>query len=336
MFLAVIALATAVALAVRSFPAPGLVIAAASLVLDDVAQAGRCAPSASPADADSPLGAVGLGAYSPGSGFVRAQMATWERSRPDGGQGYSAAAVPTTERGSAAASNVPVGEATMQWACPNAEPNAGPISTEVATAGELVAPRGGGTVLHDDGGRRVAGPRVEAGWCDLAARPVAQSRPRPASRPGAQQAGGELGDDLRLGVAAHRAEDGAEPRRRRVAIAGTSVWGGRRPGASSAGCPALEGEAEPTIVQVDARGRLDEPRPEPGRVRLDQADRPATIIGRAQVRRVAAPARCGQCRCPLCVEGVDTIERPCEQRCAVGALVQHGRAVVRGELARPR
>ena len=77
----------------------------------------------------------------------------------------------------------------------------------------------------------------------------------------------------------------------RVAIAGHSVCGGRRPGASSAGWPALQAEAEPAVVDVDAGRRLDEPRAEARRVGLDEADGHPAGVGRAQVRRVAGRRR---------------------------------------------
>ena len=79
-------------------------------------------------------------------------------------------------------------------------------------------------------------------------------------------------------------------RRRAMPSAGDSVCGGRRPGPNSAGWPGLEVEADPTVVEVDAGVRLDEPRSEPGGVRLDQRHAHPVAVDRAQVRGVAVAA----------------------------------------------
>ena len=72
--------------------------------------------------------------------------------------------------------------------------------------------------------------------------PLSAHRPALIAAVGAlavpEQAGRELEQDLRLGVAAHRAEHGHQIGRRAKRSAGDNVCGGRRPGPNSAGWPA--------------------------------------------------------------------------------------------------
>ena len=82
----------------------------------------------------------------------------------------------------------------------------------------------------------------------------------------------------------------------RVTSAGASVWGGRRPGASSAGWPGAEAEADAPVVEEDAGRRLDEVGAPPRRVRLDERDAHAVAVdgaARRSSRRPAAAAMLG-------------------------------------------
>jgi hypothetical protein len=90
-----------------------------------------------------------------------------------------------------------------------------------------------------------------------------------------------------------------------------------------------QAEAEASVVQVDARRRLDEPRTEATGVRLDQAHRHPTVVGGAEVRGVARHGRGGA------QAGVRDVDHPepavelSDQSCAVGALVQQLGPIVR-------
>ena len=69
--------------------------------------------------------------------------------------------------------------------------------------------------------------------------------------------------------------------------AGHSVCGGRRPGANSAGWPSASENPRPRFCRlIDVVGSTRH-EPKPGRVGLDQADRPAVRVSGAQVRGVA-------------------------------------------------
>ncbi len=189
------------------------------------------------------------------------------------------------ERGSAAAANAPLGSTAITWAWPKPESNGGATSTRWPRAASPSVPRRRGVTLDGDRRRSAAGPRVEP-------------RPRPAQRPARRSDGGggrlgvdehprrQLEQDLRLGVAAHRAEHGGQ-----LTVAsrhGRTQRVRRSPARPQLGRVALvEVEPEPAVVEVDARRRLDEPRPEAGGVGLDQADRCPAGVGRAEVRRVA-------------------------------------------------
>ena len=81
-------------------------------------------------------------------------------------------------------------------------------------AASPVAPRRRGVALDDDRRRPAARPRVEARRRARAAPSAARRRRRRALAAG-EQPGGELEQDLRLGVAAHRAEHGGQ-----LAVAG--------------------------------------------------------------------------------------------------------------------
>ncbi len=74
---------------------------------------------------------------------------------------------------------------------------------------------------------------------------------------------------------------------RSVTIAGVSVCGGCRPGAYSGRVPFLDREAEPAVVQVDARRRLEQVAPEARGVRLDERHADAVPVDDAQRGRVA-------------------------------------------------
>ena len=157
---------------------------------------------------------------------------------------------------------------------------------DVAALGESGAPRVRGVTFdRQTAGPLGRGPGVEPALRTVQRPPAGVHRGRRALTV-VEQPGGQLQEDLRLGVAAHRAEHRQRARRPRVASAGESVCGGRRPGPYSAGCPAPQREADATVVEVDAGVRLDEPRAEPGRVRLDQ--------------RHAHPVRCRRCRGRWC------------------------------------
>ena len=73
----------------------------------------------------------------------------------------------------------------------------------------------------------------------------------------------------------------------RVASAGTSVCGGRRPAVSSAGCPGARENPSPRLCRLMPVVGSTSHEPKPDGVRLDQADGPPAVVGRAQVRRVA-------------------------------------------------
>ena len=121
---------------------------------------------------------------------------------------------PTRARGSAAALNEPSGSTTIAWAWPNAPSKAGATATSWpravrsahASVGDAVLerpPSAAAAAVHVS--KPVAGPRsTQRGAATASAAPA----------PWCEQAGGELGDDLGLGVAAHRARARRRARRR--------------------------------------------------------------------------------------------------------------------------
>ena len=202
---------------------------------------------------------------------------------------------------------------------------------DVATLAQHRRPRGWGVVLDDHGGRHLAVPRVEPGRPRRAAPPAARPRPRRRRRLVVQETGGELGDDRGwASPPVGRARRRAAPSR--VASAGTSVCGGRRPGVSSAGCPGAREKPSPRLCRLMpvVGSTSHEPKPEAfDWIRLTA--QPA-VVGRAQVRRVAgvgcrrsAAARSGSI-VPARRDGAS------EQSGAVGAVVEHVRAIERGGL----
>ena len=141
------------------------------------------------------------------------------------------AALPTRPRGSAARGEAcRSGSTTMAWACPKPESNAGASATTwPRAASPHASPRGRGPRPRRPAHRhwstcrsRVAGP------CS-AQRPARDGVGHGAA--GAEQPGGELEQDLRLGVAAHRAEHRGAARRRGSPSPGTACAAAAGPGA---------------------------------------------------------------------------------------------------------
>ncbi len=108
-----------------------------------------------------------------------------------------------------------------------------------------------------------------------------------------------------------------------MASAGESVCGGRRPGPYSAGWPGREAEADPAVVEVDAGVRLDQPRAEAGRVRLDQRHAHPVRVGGAQIGGVAGAAGRRAAAGALRVDQARSCLDRRQQGDAVGPFVQH-------------
>ena len=163
------------------------------------------------------------------------------RSRP---------ALPTRARGSAAAANVPVGSTTMAWAWPKPESNAGAASTSWPASASPRAPRRSGAWPSTT---TVGGPPL-----------VHVSNP--VARPRSAQRGARRRRRRRDCRAANRraatcsricgwasppiVPNTAASAPSRVAIAGHSVCGGRRPGASSAGWPGCRQKPRPRLCRL--------------------------------------------------------------------------------------
>ena len=166
-------------------------------------------------------------------------------------------------------------------------------------------------------------PRVEPGDRARAAPSDRRRRPRPGDLAVVEQARRELQQDLRLGVAAHRAEHRAKRAVGASPSPGTACAAAGGRAANSAGWPSLELKPEAAVVQVDPGVRLDQPRAEARRVRLDQRHAHALAVDRAQVGRVAvAPgahrfeARSVSIMSIRCGDGL-------QQRVAVGGVAEH-------------
>ena len=198
---------------------------------------------------------------------------------------------------------------TSAGACPST------IDVRPALAGPRVEPRD--RALEDP----PAGVRsAAAGLCAVAEQPRA--------RPG----GGSAAARRRPSSRTRRASDPSAC----VASAGDRVCGGRRPGASSAGWPGLEREAEPAVVEVDLRVRLDEPRAEVRTRSTGSATRPSAArrrcTGRSCRRRRAAPAsRRRSLRVDLAGRGRRSRRRA---RAPSARVVQHVGAVATRRLRR--
>ena len=159
-------------------------------------------------------------------------------------------------RGSAAPANMPDGSTTIAWAWPKPESQAGRASLRWPRAARASTHSLGGVTLDVDERAAGTGPGVEAGvgavedptgGIDRCGRRLAV----------VEQPGGDLQQDLWLGVAAHRAEHRREPprpgRERRRQGVGRSATG------AELGRMAVdEVEADPAVVQVDPGVRLDE------------------------------------------------------------------------------
>ena len=163
----------------------------------------------------------------------------------------------------------------------------GPTATSWPRAAQGRRPADGDAVLEDHGRRLTAPSTCRSRWPGRGAAQRGAATASAAPAPWCEQAGGELGDDRRLGVAARRtrARRRASPSRSRSA--GASVCGGRRPGASSAGWPGSREKPRPRLCRLMPVVGSTSHEPKPGGVRLDQADGPPAVVGRAQVRRVA-------------------------------------------------
>ena len=185
---------------------------------------------------------------------------------------------------------------TMAWAWPNSESQAGADVASMTAIGEPPRHASG------RGPRRARSGRRRPSTC----RSPSSGRERPAAGVDRGSAGdcpwwnsraaswsricGWASPPIVPNTAAKRPSDAWR-------APGDSVCGGRRPGPSSAGCPARQVEAEAAVVQVDPGVRLDEVAAEAGRVRLDQrhADPPPSRRSRrctgTSCRRRAS-ARC--------------------------------------------
>ena len=228
-------------------------------------------------------------------------------------------------RGSAAAANVPSGVDGDDVGVTEPGVEGRSVEHGVTAPGEAVAPRRRGMTLDDDGsaaGRR-SRCRIPS---PVRAAATVRHRPRPPARPtrrtGGRSAGGGSGAGRRRPSSRTRPPD----RRRAWPSPGTACAAGDVPARTRRRDPACRREPEAAVVQVDARRRLDQPAAEARGVGLDQADRHAGVVGRAEVRGVAGASSIGRRR--LARSGVDQPGPPGDglhQRVTVGRLVEHAR-----------
>ena len=167
------------------------------------------------------------------------------------------------------------GSTTIAWAWPKPLSYAGRAATSCPRDRETGHPVVGSVSLDDDGGPLGAGPCVEPGaWGRCSAQRPCVDRPSAGDLAVVEQPGRELQEDLRLGVAAHRAEHRSEAsRRRRRHRRAQRV---RRPatGCELGGVACAQAEAETAVVQVDPGVRFDQPRIRSRRRSTGSATRP--------------------------------------------------------------
>ena len=200
---------------------------------------------------------------------------------------------------------------TIAWAWPK------PLSKGGAT-GDVVAPLGQcGAPL-----RRAPGPRSSTcGPCAAVqvSKPVTGpcSTHRPASMAAARATGrgGTGGSRAAAGSAAGRRRPSCRTRPASDPSGCVASAGVRRVRRAAAGSQlgrvaGLEREAEAAVVEVDAGVRLDEPRAEARRVRLDQRHAHPLLVDGAQVRGVAVGVRSReQCGTHARIDLVDAAPR---------------------------
>ena len=247
---------------------------------------------------------------------------------------YTPAALPMRARGSAAAANPPRASAVITWAWPNPESNGAATSTRWPRA---ASPRPT-TAVRDPPLRPSAGRRWSTcrSPCDRRAAPSAARRQhRPGCRRGRTAAPRPAGGS----AAGHRRPSSRTrrpARRRRVAIAGHRVCGGRRPGRSSAGWPSRRLNPRPRswrLMPVVGSTSHD-PKPDA----LDWIRLTAVPPASAVHRYVVSPGAGGN----RPVAGVLDVDEPGalvdrRQQCgAVGPVVEHVRPVERRRRLLPR
>ncbi len=215
------------------------------------------------------------------------------------------AQLPTTARGSDEPAHIPSRPDTIAQACPNPESHSGAPRGAVPPIGQVGRPTRRCVTFDRDARSTRRRPRVEAAR-------FADQRPPPGSdRPSGSLAVMEQTRRASCSMICGWASPpivpmtaASEPSSR-VAAIGSSVWGGRRPGANSAGWPGSQVEPDASVVEVDAGVRLDQMAPESRGVGLDERHRHLAAVpgsdrrctGRSCRRRrpgrtVRSPVRC--------------------------------------------
>ncbi len=149
-----------------------------------------------------------------------------------------------------------------------------------------------------------------------------------------EDAADELGDDLRLRVAAHGARD--EPQR---PVRAGDQRGHERVRRAPAGpelgrVAGVEVEPDAAVLKPDPRARLEQPRPEPGRVRLDVGDAHALAVEHGHVRGAARLLAHRHVDAALSADAGRALACGGEQVGHVGAFVEPLGPVVPGQARR--